>query len=101
MYIILSLLVVVLYYLGVLFCHLDDTSIHSNNPGYMNVKDPSTELIGINRPSVIKIWCLLNNFWKTESIQFKFGMLIYNIKTQVKFDLEYNPLIFDRVMGLL
>jgi len=33
--------------------------------------------------------------------QFKFGMLIYNIKTQVEFDLGYNPLIFDRVMGLL
>jgi len=28
-------------------------------------------------------------------------MLIYNIKTQVEFDLGYNPLIFDRVMGLL
>jgi len=27
-------------------------------------------------------------------------MLIYNIKTQVEFDLGYNPLIFDRVMGL-
>ena len=53
------------------------------------------------RPSVIKIWWLLNNFWKTASIQFKFGMLIYNIKTQVKFDLGYNPLIFDRVMGHL
>jgi len=55
------------------------------------------------RPSVIKIWCPLNNFWKTASIQFKFGMLIYmyNIKTQVKFDLGYNLLIFDRVMGLL
>jgi len=39
--------------------------------------------------------------WKTASIQFKFGMLIYNIKTQVKFDLGYNPLIFDGVMGLL
>jgi len=26
---------------------------------------------------VIKIWCPLNNFWKTASIQFKFGMLIY------------------------
>jgi len=52
------------------------------------------------RPSVIKIWCPLNNFWKTASIQFKF-MLIYNIKTQAKFDLGYNPLIFDRVMGLL
>jgi len=52
-------------------------------------------------PSVIKIWCLLNNFLKTASIQFKFGMLIYNIKTQVKFDLGYNPLIFDGVMGLL
>jgi len=53
------------------------------------------------RPSVIKIWRPLNNFWKTASIQFKFGMLIYNIKTQVEFDLDYNPLIFDRVMGLL
>ena len=53
------------------------------------------------RPSIIKIWCPLNNFWKTASIQFKFGMLIYNIKTQVKSDLGYNPLIFDRVMGLL
>ena len=53
------------------------------------------------RASVIKSWCLLNNFWKTASIQFKFGMLIYNIKTQVEFDLGYNPLIFDRVMGLL
>ena len=28
-------------------------------------------------------------------------MLIYNVKTQVEFDLGYNPLIFDRVMGLL
>ena len=27
-------------------------------------------------------------------------MLIYNIKTQVEFDLGYNPLIFDGVMGL-
>jgi len=53
------------------------------------------------RPSVIKIWCSLNNFWKTASIQFKFGMLIYNIKTHVKFDLGYNPLIFYGVMGLL
>jgi len=35
------------------------------------------------------------------SIQFKFGMLIYNIKTQVELDLGYNPLIFDWVMGLL
>jgi len=52
-------------------------------------------------PSVIQIWCPLNNFWKTASIQFKFGVLIYNIKTQVKFDLGYNPLIFDGVMGLL
>ena len=43
----------------------------------------------------------LNNFWKTASIQFKFGMLIYNIKTHVKFDLGYNPLIFYEVMGLL
>jgi len=46
------------------------------------------------RPSVIKIWCPLNNFWKTASIPFIFGMLIYNIKTQVEFDLGYNPLIF-------
>jgi len=51
------------------------------------------------RPS--EIWCPLNKFWKTASIQFKFGMLIYTIKTQVKFDLGYNPLIFDRVMGLV
>ena len=36
------------------------------------------------RPS--EICCPLHNFWKTASIQFKFGMLIYNIKTQVKFD---------------
>ena len=28
-------------------------------------------------------------------------LLIYNIKTQVKFNLGYNPLIFDGVMGLL
>jgi len=53
------------------------------------------------RPSVIKIWYPLNNFWKTASIQFKFGILKYNIKTQVKLDLGYNPLIFDGVMGLL
>jgi len=53
------------------------------------------------RASVIKIWCPLNNVKKTASIYFKFGMLIYNIKTQVEFDLGYNPLIFDRVMGLL
>ena len=52
-------------------------------------------------PSVIKIWCPLSNFWKTASIQFKFGTLINNIKTQVEFDLGYNPLIFDGVMGLL
>jgi len=44
-------------------------------------------------PSIIKIWCPLNNFKKTASIHFKFGMLIYNIKTQVEFDLGYNPLI--------
>jgi len=37
----------------------------------------------------------------TASNQFKFDMLIYNIKTQVKFYLGYNQLIFDRVMGLL
>ena len=53
------------------------------------------------RACVIKIWCPLNNFWKTASIPFIFGMLIYNIKTQVEFDLGYNPLIFDGVMGLL
>ena len=53
------------------------------------------------RPSAIKIWCPLNNFWKTASIWFIFGMLISYIKTQVKFDLGYNPLIFDGVMGLL
>ena len=52
------------------------------------------------RPSVIKTWCPLNTFLKTASIQFKF-FLIYNIKTQVKFDLGYNPLIFDGVMGHL
>jgi len=46
------------------------------------------------RPPIIKIWCPLKNFWKTASIQFKFGMLIYNIKTQVEFNLAYNPLIF-------
>jgi len=48
-----------------------------------------------------EIWCPLNNFWKTASIQFKFGMLIYDIKTQVEFDLGYNLLILDGVMGLL
>jgi len=53
------------------------------------------------RPSVIKIWCPLNNFWKNASIQFKFSMFICNIETQVVFDLGYNPLIFDGVMGLL
>jgi len=50
-------------------------------------------------PSVIKIWCPLNNFWKTASIHFKFRMFIYNIKTQVEFHLCYNPLIFNGVMG--
>ena len=49
------------------------------------------------RPS--EIWCPLNNFRKTASIEFKFGMLIYNIKTQVKFDLGYNPLFFLRSNG--
>jgi len=48
-----------------------------------------------------KIWCPLNNFWRSASIQFKFSIMIYNIKTQVKFDFGYNPLIFDGVMGLL
>ena len=48
-----------------------------------------------------EIWCLLNNFWKTASIHFKFGMFVYIIETQVKFDLGYNPLIFDGVLGLL
>jgi len=51
------------------------------------------------RASVIKSWCQLNNFWKTASIQFKFGMLIYNIKTQVKFDLGYNFTNFWRSYG--
>ena len=51
------------------------------------------------RPSVIKIWCPLNNFWKTASIKFKFGMLIYNIKTKVEFDLGYNPLILWQSYG--
>jgi len=45
--------------------------------------------------------CPLNNFWKTASIRFIFGMLMYNIKTQFKFDLGYNPLIFYGLMGLL
>jgi len=40
-------------------------------------------------------------FETTESIRFIFGMLIYNFKTQVKFDLGYNPQIFDGVIGLL
>jgi len=40
-------------------------------------------------------------FKKTSSIRFIFGMLIYNIKTQVMFDLGYNSLICDGVMGLL
>jgi len=54
------------------------------------------------RPSVrYQNWCPLNNFWKTALIRLIFGMLMYNIKTQVKFDLGYNPLIFDGVMGLL
>ena len=47
------------------------------------------------RPSIIKIWCPLNNFWKTAFIQFKFGMLIYHIETQVEFDFGYNLQIFD------
>ena len=42
------------------------------------------------RPTSIKSWCPL-----------KFGMFIFNIKTQVEFDLGYNPLFFDGVMGLL
>jgi len=45
--------------------------------------------------------CPLNNFSKTASIRFIFGMLMYNIKTQFKFDLGYNPLIFYGLMGLL
>ena len=40
----------------------------------------------------------LNNFWKVPRIQFIFGMQMYNIKIQVKFDLGYSPLIFDGVM---
>jgi len=62
---------------------------------------PPPSMRSFVRPSVIKIWSPLNNFWKTASIQFKFSMLIYNIKTQVEFDLGCNPLIFDGVMGLL
>ena len=46
---------------------------------------------------VYKNWCPLNNFWKTASIRFIFGMLIYNIKTQVKFDLGNNPLILTEL----
>jgi len=34
-------------------------------------------------------------------VSFIFGMLIYYIKTQVKFDLGYNPFSFFGVMGLL
>jgi len=71
---------------------------HSKNGGGALSVTPVRACV---RASVIKIWCPLNNFWKTASIQFKFGMLIYNIKTQVKFDLGYNPLILDRVMSLL
>jgi len=44
-----------------------------------------------------KNWCPLNNFWKNASIRFIFGMLIYNIKTQVEFDLGYNTLIFTEL----
>jgi len=71
---------------------------HSKNGGGVLSVTPVRACV---RPSVIKIWWPLNNFKKTASIQFKFGMLIYNIKTQVKFDLGYNPLIFDGVVGLL
>ena len=54
------------------------------------------------RPSVRPIFGVrLITFERLHHFQFKFGMLIYNIKTQVKFDLGYNPLIFDGVMGLL
>jgi len=48
------------------------------------------------RPSV-----RYQNLVSAKQHQFKCGMLIYNIKTQVEFDLGYNSLIFDRVMGLL
>ena len=75
---------------------------HSKNcGGALSVTPVRSCVRSCVRPSVIKIWYPLNNFWKTTSIQFKFGMLIYNIKTQVKFDFSYNPLIFDGVMGLL
>jgi len=75
---------------------------HSKNGGgALSVTPVRASVCASVRPSVIKIWCPLNNFWKTASIQFKFGMLIYNIKTQVKFDLGYNPLLFYGVMGLL
>ena len=53
------------------------------------------------RPYVIKSCCPLNNFLKTASIPFIFDMLIYNIKTQVEFDLGYHPLIVYGVMGLI
>ena len=62
---------------------------------------PLSVLAFVRPFAVIKIWCPLNNFLKAASIPFIFGMLIYNIKTQVEFDLGYNPLIFDEVMGLL
>jgi len=69
---------------------------HSKNGGGALCVTPVRACV---RPS--EIWCPLNNFWKNKSIQFKVGMLIYNIKKQVKFDLGYSPLIFDEVMGLL
>jgi len=49
-----------------------------------------------------EIWCLLNNFNKDniDSIQIWYAdnCLTYsNIKTQVKFDLGYNPLFFMKL----
>ena len=75
---------------------------HSKNGGgALSVTPVRASVCPSVRASVIKIWCPLNNFWKTTSIQFRFGILIYNIKTQVEFKLGNNPLILDRVMGLL
>ena len=57
-------------------------------------------VMGLFIKTKYKNWCPLNNFWKTASIPFIFGLLIYSIKTQVEFDLGYTPLIFDGVMSL-
>jgi len=50
---------------------------HSKNGGGALIVTPVRACVRPSvRPSVIKNWCPLNNFWKTASIQFKFGMLI-------------------------